>query len=167
MAIEIERKFLVIGDHWRSLGKGEYYKQGYLPTQNQTTVRVRIVGKLGYLTIKGRNKGLVRAEFEYPIPLADAEILLETLCRPPLIEKTRYSVPQGDLIWEIDEFSGENSGLIVAEVELEDENQAITLPDWIGKEVTQDPKYYNSNLVNYPYRCWSNQELLCSDRFPN
>ena len=155
MATEIERKFLVNGDHWRSLGTGEYYKQGYIPTQDQTTVRVRIVGDRGYLAIKGENEGIVRAEFEYPIPLDDAEIMLTTLCRPPFIEKIRYRIPQGDLIWEIDEFSGENQGLIIAEVELQTEHQAIALPDWIGQEVTADPRYYNSNLVNHPYQCWS------------
>jgi adenylate cyclase len=155
MATEIERKFLVKGDHWRSQGTGKYYKQGYIPTQDKTTVRVRIAGDRGYLTIKGKNQGMVRAEFEYPIPLQDAEIMLETLCHPPLIEKVRYRIPQGDLVWEVDEFSGENSGLIVAEVELQDEHQAIALPDWIGQEVTEDPRYYNANLVNHPYQSWS------------
>ena len=154
MATEIERKFLVRGDHWRSLGIGQYYKQGYIPTQDHTVVRVRIVGDRGYLTIKGKNQGMVRAEFEYPIPLGDAEIMLETLCHPPLIEKVRYRIPQGDLTWEVDEFGGENSGLIVAEVELQQENQAIALPVWIGQEVTEDPKYYNANLVHHPYQCW-------------
>jgi CYTH domain-containing protein len=155
MATEIERKFLVNGDLWRSLGTGEYYKQGYIQTQDQTTVRVRIVGDRAYLTIKGKNQGMVRAEFEYPIPLPDAEMMLATLCRPPFIEKIRYRIPQGDLIWEVDEFSGKNQGLIIAEVELQTEDQAIALPDWIGQEVTADPRYYNSNLVNHPYQCWS------------
>ena len=155
MATEIERKFLVNGDLWRSLGTGESYKQGYIPTQDQTAVRVRIVGDRAYLTIKGKNQGMVRAEFEYPIPLDDAEMMLVTLCRPPLIEKIRYRIPQGDLIWEVDEFSGENQGLILAEVELQSEHQAIAIPTWIGQEVTADPRYYNSNLVNHPYQCWS------------
>jgi CYTH domain-containing protein len=155
MATEIERKFLVKDDHWRSLGTGQSYKQGYIPTQDQTTVRIRIVGDRAYLTIKGKNQGIVRAEFEYPIPLDDAEKMLATLCRPPFIEKIRYRIPQGDLIWEVDEFSGENQGLIIAEVELQTEHQAITLPAWIGQEVTGDPRYYNSNLVNHPYQCWS------------
>ena len=155
MATEIERKFLVKGNRWRSLGAGEYYKQGYIPTQDQTTVRIRIVGDRGYLTLKGKNQGIVRAEFEYPIPLDDAEKMLATLCRPPFIEKIRYRIPQGDLIWEVDEFSGENRGLILAEVELQTEHQAIALPPWIGQEVTGDPRYYNSNLVNHPYQSWS------------
>jgi len=159
MATEIERKFLVKGDHWRSLGTGQSYKQGYIPTQDQTTVRVRIVGDRGYLTIKGKNQGIVRAEFEYPIPLGDAEMMLATLCRLPFIEKIRYRIPQGDLIWEVDEFSGENGGLIVAEVELQTENQAIALPNWIGEEVTGDSRYYNSNLVNHPYQCWSKDSV--------
>ena len=155
MATEIERKFLVKGDLWRSLGTGESYKQGYIPTQDQTAVRIRIVGDRAYLTIKGKNQGMVRAEFEYPIPLSDAEMMLATLCRPPFIEKIRYRIPQGDLIWEVDEFSGENQGLILAEVELQSEHQAIAIPTWIGQEVTADPRYYNSNLVNHPYQCWS------------
>lgn len=154
MATEIERKFLVKGDNWRSQGIGQRYKQGYIPTQDQTTVRVRIAGDRGYLTIKGKNQGMARAEFEYAIPLQDAEIMLETLCHRPLIEKMRYRIPQSDLVWEVDEFSGENSGLIIAEIELQHENQMFTLPDWIGQEVTEDPKYYNSNLVNYPYQDW-------------
>ena len=155
MATEIERKFLVNGDLWRSLGTGQSYKQGYIPTQDQTAVRIRIVGDRAYLTIKGKNQGMVRAEFEYPIPLDDAEMMLATLCRPPFIEKIRYRIPQGDLIWEIDEFSGENQGLILAEVELQSEHQAIAIPTWIGQEVTADPRYYNSNLVNHPYQSWS------------
>ncbi len=154
MAAEIERKFLVKGDNWRSQGIGQCYKQGYIPTQDQTTVRVRIAGNRGYLTIKGKNQGMARAEFEYAIPLQDAEIMLETLCHRPLIEKMRYRIPQSDLVWEVDEFSGENSGLIIAEIELQHENQMFTLPDWIGQEVTEDPKYYNSNLVNHPYQDW-------------
>ena len=155
MAIEIERKFLVNNQDWRPLvSSSKVYRQGYIYTHNNTTVRVRVSGSEGYLTIKGTRTGSARAEFEYPIPLEDAQEMLETLCDRPLIEKTRYIVTQGELIWEIDEFEGDNEGLILAEVELSEENQAIDLPDWIGKEVTEDSRYYNANLVKYPYSQW-------------
>jgi adenylate cyclase len=154
MAIEIERKFLVKDDRWRSLGSGKAYSQGYIPTQNQTTVRIRVAGEQGFITIKGSSVGCARSEFEYPIPIADAREMLATLCVPPLIEKTRYRVEWEGLTWEIDEFAGENQGLIVAEVELNEVNQAIALPDWIGEEVTQDPRYYNSNLAKHPFQQW-------------
>ncbi|HAC62706.1 MAG TPA: adenylate cyclase [Cyanothece sp. UBA12306] len=155
MAIEIERKFLVKGDSWRSLGTGKVYKQGYILTQNKiTTVRARIVGDRGYLTLKGKIKGLARSEFEYPIPKEDAQIILETLCDSPLIEKIRYSISLNNLVWEVDEFTGDNQGLILAEVELNDENQYLKLPDWIGEEVTHDLKYYNVNLCQHPYKLW-------------
>jgi CYTH domain-containing protein len=113
---------------------------------------VRVVGSQGYLTIKGLTTGSSRAEFEYEIPVDDAQELLETLCDRPLIEKTRYKINIGDLIWEVDEFWGENQGLILAEVELETEDQNINIPHWIGKEVTSDPRYYNSNLVKNPFK---------------
>lgn len=154
MGIEIERKFLVIGNEWKSLTSGTLYRQGYIYTYNKTTVRVRIAGNEGYLTIKSVRSGNARAEFEYPIPLNDAEEMLNTLCDRPLIEKIRYKVKLGDLVWEIDEFLGENEGLILAEVELKDKNQKIELPDWIGLEVTEDERYYNGSLVKYPYSQW-------------
>ncbi len=153
MGTEIERKFLVKGDEWRSLGTGVLYRQGYIPTLGKQTVRVRIVGNTGYLTIKGATVGNSRMEFEYPIQLQDAREMLDNLCSHPLIEKTRYKIRQGDLIWEVDEFMGENEGLIIAEVELQTENQTITLPDWIEREVS-DPKYYNANLAKVPYSQW-------------
>ncbi len=154
MATEIERKFLVKGDEWRSLGTGTGYRQGYISTKETgTTVRVRVVGDRGYLTIKGTTVGTSRAEFEYPIPVEDAREMLDTLCDRPLIEKTRYRIQQGELTWEVDEFAGENQGLILAEVELDDENQTVELPDWIDKEVS-DPKYFNVNLAKYPYSQW-------------
>jgi CYTH domain-containing protein len=154
MGIEIERKFLVIGDVWRSLAEGQIYCQGYISTLDKTTVRVRVVGNQGYLTIKGQSTGMTRAEFEYPIPVADAEMILQTLCHPPLIEKIRYRIPLENVIWEVDEFMGENQGLVLAEVELEQEQQSINLPDWIGVEVTEDIRYYNVNLAQHPYRQW-------------
>jgi adenylate cyclase len=154
MAIEIERKFLVKGEEWRSLGIGRVYRQGYITTVNSTTVRVRIVGDRGYLTIKGKTDGIARSEFEYLIPVEDAQIMLDTLCDRPLIEKIRYKIQLGYLLWEVDEFLGENAGLIMAEVELNDAEQKIELPDWIEKEVSGDRKYYNSNLAKYPYQQW-------------
>jgi adenylate cyclase len=154
MAVEIERKYLVKNDAWRSLGTGTVYRQGYIYTENRTTVRVRLAGDYAYLTIKGKRVGASRSEFEYSIPREDGEIMLETLCDRPLIEKVRYQISQGDLVWEVDEFAGENSGLILAEVELQEENQVITLPDWIGEDVTDDSRYYNSYLARHPYREW-------------
>jgi CYTH domain-containing protein len=154
MGQEIERKFLVIGDEWRSLAVGTSYAQGYIATVDATSVRARIAGDKGYLTIKGKSEGMTRAEFEYPIPVEDARAILDTLCQKPFIEKTRYKIPIDEVIWEIDEFRGENEGLLIAEVELKSEDQAIDLPPWIGPEVTGDPRYYNSSLVKYPYREW-------------
>ncbi|MDJ0618352.1 MAG: CYTH domain-containing protein [Calothrix sp. MO_192.B10] len=154
MGTEIERKFLVKGDSWRGLAEGRLYRQGYISTQAQGTVRVRIVGDRGYLTIKGPSVKYSRLEFEYPIPLADAQVMLDILCQRPLIEKIRYRVEWGSLIWEIDEFDGANKGLILAEVELSEETQQIELPTWIDREVSDDPKYFNSNLVKYPFEQW-------------
>lgn len=154
MAKEIERKFLLQNDGWRSLGSGRYYCQGYILTQGKQTVRVRIIGEQGYLTLKGPVQGMSRSEFEYEIPLADAQTILAELCQQPLIEKYRYKIPLGEVIWEVDEFLGENQGLLLAEVELNHAEQVIQLPDWIGDEVTGDPRYYNSNLVRNPFRNW-------------
>lgn len=153
MAKEIERKFLVNGDSWRQLAQGSLYRQGYIPSQG-ATVRVRIAGHQGYLTIKGPTVNFSRSEFEYPIPLADAQEMLDTLCDRPLIEKTRYKIEWAGLVWEIDEFTGVNQGLILAEVELTDEAQQIEIPDWIGTEVTGDPRYFNSYLVKHPFSQW-------------
>lgn len=157
MATEIERKFLVKSEEWRTLGTGTIYRQGYITTKKGTTVRVRLAGNQGYLTIKGKSEGISRAEYEYPIPREDAQEMLDNLCEPPLIEKTRYKIEIADLVWEVDEFTGENQGLIVAEVELKDANQTINLPEWIGQEVSDDPRYYNANLVQHPYRQWANK----------
>lgn len=154
MAKEIERKFLVQGEQWRTLATGRYYCQGYIPTQGKQTVRVRIIGEQGYLTLKGPTVGISRSEFEYPIPLEDAQAILAELCDRPIIEKHRYRIPVGDLTWEVDEFAGENQGLILAEVELNDAEQTVALPPWIGQEVTGDPRYYNSNLVKHPFKDW-------------
>ena len=154
MGQEIERKFLVQGDAWRALGSGTRYRQGYLSTVKERTVRVRTIDDQGFLTIKGVTVGARRAEYEYPIPVQDANELLDELCERPLIEKTRYKIQHAGLTWEVDEFAGENQGLIVAEVELSDEAQALQLPDWVGAEVTADPRYYNANLIAQPYGTW-------------
>ena len=137
MPQEIERKFLVMNDSWRSLATAKSYRQGYIATAKVgQSVRVRIAGDTGCLTVKGPVQGLTRAEFEYVIPVRDAQEMLETLCVRPLIEKIRYRLPIGNLVWEIDEFTGENAGLIVAEVELATESQFFEKPDWLGKEVS-------------------------------
>ena len=154
MAQEIERKFLVTGDAWRKLAKGTVYRQGYLSTVKERTVRVRTVGDKGYLTVKGLSVGAKRAEFDYEIPVTDADVMLDELCEQPLIEKTRYKIPFDGLIWEVDEFASDNEGLIVAEVELSDEDQEVRLPDWIGEEVTDDLRYFNANLIAHPYKSW-------------
>ncbi len=152
MATEIERKFLVKEGIWRNQ-KSAKYRQGYLNSAKERIVRVRTVKDKGYLTIKGITVGASRMEFEYEIPYQEAEVLLG-ICERPLIEKTRYVVEQDGFVWEIDEFFGENQGLIVAEVELESEDQHFTSPDWVGEEVTGDPRYFNSNLIKNPYTKW-------------
>lgn len=155
MGVEIERKFLVVSDGWRNLGEGVLYRQGYLASRDGITVRVRVAGETGYLTIKGTTQGISRAEYEYAIPLADATELLDTLCDRPLIEKKRYRIHWEGVLWEVDEFMGANEGLILAEVELADAEQLIHLPDWVGQDVSDDPRYFNVSLVQYPYREWS------------
>lgn len=154
MAKEIERKFLITGNAWRALAEGTAYRQGYLSTVKERTVRVRTIDDKGFLTIKGITVGATRAEYEYEIPAADANEMLDDLCERPIIEKNRYKVPLDGFVWEIDEFGGVNDGLLVAEIELESEDQAFTKPDWIGEEVTGDPRYFNSNLIANPYTTW-------------
>jgi adenylate cyclase len=155
MGQEIERKFLTCNDGWRGLGEGIAYCQGYIATRDRRTVRVRLAGPKGYLTLKGPVQGLSRPEFEYEIPAQEAQEILETLCDRPFVSKTRYRIPVGNLIWEVDEFEGDNAGLILAEVELLSEDQAFEIPDWIGMEVTGDRRYYNSYLVKQPFCQWS------------
>jgi CYTH domain-containing protein len=155
MPHEIERKYLVKGEDWRVPGTGIPYRQGYLSTLPERTVRVRLIRDKGYLTVKGISVGARRAEYEYEIPAGEASEMLDNLCERPLIEKTRYRLEHHGLTWEVDEFDGDNAGLIVAEVELDDEDQAITLPDWVGKEVTGERRYYNASLIAEPYTGWS------------
>lgn len=153
MAIEIERKFLVTGSGWRE-ASGVRICQGYLSRDKERTVRVRIAAARAFLTIKGSTQGATRAEFEYEIPSADAEQLLK-LCVGPVIEKIRRVIVQDGATWEVDEFLGDNAGLVVAEIELQAEDQAFTRPQWLAEEVTHDPRYFNSNLSVHPYSTWS------------
>ena len=160
MGREIERKFLVLGDAWRwqadknLRSQGVLCIQGYLNSNSDRIVRVRVMGKQAFLTVKGRAEGIVRPEFEYEIPLADACFMLDNLAERPLIEKRRYKIPVDGFTWEVDEFLGVNQGLVVAEIELADENQTFTKPSWVGREVTDDPRYLNANLVACPFVTW-------------
>ena len=154
MGKEIERKFLLTGNAWRSLAKGTKYRQGYLNSTKERIVRVRTIDDRGYLTIKGITTGATRVEYEYDIPENDATAMLDDLCEKPIIEKNRYKIDYAGFIWEVDEFFGENQGLIVAEVELESEDQSFEKPECIGDEVTGDPKYFNSNLIINPFTKW-------------
>jgi adenylate cyclase len=156
MSVEIERKFLVRGDNWRT-DHGVRLTQGYINRDEERTVRVRIAGAKAFLTIKGVNIGAARQEFEYEIPLADAEQLLK-ICDGPLIEKTRHTVVYEGMTWEIDEFHGANEGLVVAEIELAAAEQTFMRPVWIGPEVTADARYFNSNLTVHPYSDWHKKQ---------
>lgn len=160
MPQEIERKFLLKNDDWRNLSQEvQHYQQGYIRTKNHSTVRVRIAGEKGYLTLKGKSKGMTRSEYEYEIPLEQAREILQELCDQPPISKNRYKLYLGENLWEIDEFLGDNQGLILAEIELKDEKQTLELPQWIKKEVTTDARYYNSNLALNPYKNWEQNEF--------
>jgi adenylate cyclase len=155
MAREIERKFLVRDDDWRGQAPtGIRYRQGYLSNDERCSVRVRVGEGEARLNIKSATLGVERIEFEYSIPLADAEELLDKLCRTPLIEKTRYTVQHAGHRWEIDVFAGDNEGLVVAEVELADQDEAFERPSWLGDEVSHDPRYYNVRLLEHPYKDW-------------
>lgn len=153
MAIEIERKFLVNNDDWRRLGTPVHYAQGYLVADGERTVRVRVAGANGFITIKGQSQGISRLEFEYLIPREEALEMLQ-LCVSPMIEKYRTKVRHEGKIWEIDEFEGDNKGLIMAEIELKSEDETFSIPPWIGEEVTGDVRYFNSQLAVYPFKNW-------------
>lgn len=154
MGVEIERKFLLAGDGWRALGRPVLLRQGYLSADPERVVRVRIEGERATLTIKGKTSGATRGEWEYEIPVADAGELLDRLCQRPLIEKYRSRVTHAGKVWEIDEFLGENAGLLLAEIELSSEGEAFEKPDWIGAEVSADARYFNANLIRHPYSRW-------------
>jgi adenylate cyclase len=161
MGQEIERKHLVANDHWRrQAGLGTLYVQGYFSVDPERSVRVRMAGGKAVLTVKREITSSTRDEFEYQIPAEDADRMLDNICIKPLIEKTRYVIQDGKLKWEIDEFSAENRGLIIAEVELEDDRLEIVKPDWVGEEVTNDPRYFNVNLVKHPYSEWGQSRAL-------
>lgn len=155
MSIEIERKFLVTGSSWRQAA-GVRICQGYLNRDKERTVRIRLAGESAFLTIKGISKGASRAEFEYEIPATDGAQLLQ-LCDGPIIEKIRRVVLYEGSTWEVDEFLGENAGLVIAEIELQSEQQLFVAPDWLGEEVTYDSRYFNSSLTTYPYSRWHEQ----------
>lgn len=155
MAIEIERKFLLKSDNWRSqVSHHATIRQGYLSRDAQSSVRIRIAGGKANINVKSTEDGIYRLEYEYDIPLEDAEEMLKLVAHRPLIEKTRHIVHWGGHCWEIDEFFGDNNGLIVAEVELGGVDEAFERPPWIGKEVSTDARYYNSNLSKLPYASW-------------
>ena len=154
MGQEIERKFLIDIGKLGVLENGQSIKQGYVQTSDKTVVRVRVKGSGAFITLKGENKGATRSEFEYPIPIEDALAIMNELCSGPTIDKTRYVVNNAGHTWEIDIFHGDNEGLVVAEVELKDENEIVEIPDWVTQEVTGDVKYYNLNLLAYPFRKW-------------
>ena len=155
MAKEIERKFLIDISGIESIGSGSRIKQGYISTTDNTAVRIRVTGADAYLTLKGENQGATRPEFEYEIPIEDANEIIKELCSGPVIDKTRYLVEYGSHTWEIDVFHGDNDGLIVAEVELESETEEVDLPKWVINEVTGEVKYYNSSLLDNPFNKWS------------
>jgi adenylate cyclase len=157
MGVEIERKFLLSGEGWRAFGEPVLLRQGYLCTDPARTVRVRIEGESGLLTIKSKSTGATRGEWEYPIPLAEAQELLDRLCERPLVEKYRRRIPYAGFTWEVDEFLGENAGLVVAEIELPSEDTSFDKPAWIGQEVTGEKRYYNSSLIRFPFSQWTNQ----------
>jgi len=158
MGIEIERKFVVISDDWKNQVTGNTIRQGYLSTSPDRVVRIRIVNQKAWITVKSSSDGLVRNEWEYPIPADDAKAMLENLCIQPVIEKIRYRIPYEGMMWDLDVFYGENEGLLIAEIELESENQPFALPAWAGKEVTHNRLYHNNHLAQYPYRAWTDEE---------
>lgn len=158
MATEIERKFLVKNDNWRQQTTRQLViKQGYFGPPNKASIRIRISGETANINIKSATLDIVRKEYEVPVPLADAQEMLEHLCESPKIEKIRYHVPVGSHVWEVDEFSGDNQGLIVAEIELSSPDEAFEKPDWLGEEVSRDERYYNVRLVKHPYKDWRNE----------
>ena len=153
MGTEIERRFHLASDDWRQLAEGEWLKQGYLSVEAARTVRVRVKGTQAWLTLKSQISTISRHEFEYEIPLADAETIIAAMC-PMAIEKKRYRIPIGPHVWEVDEFFGQNAGLVLAEVELASEDEAYERPSWLGEEVTHDPRYTNAYLSGHPWPTW-------------
>jgi len=155
MGKEIERKFVVDTAAWKPQGAGTHFKQGFLNSQKERVVRVRIEGDRAKLTIKGPSVGVTRSEFEYGIPVEDAALLLDNLCEQPLIDKHRHKEVHGGKTWEIDVFHGDNEGLVVAEIELASEDEKFQAPAWAVREVSSDSRYFNSNLLKHPYKNWA------------
>ncbi|HNL50407.1 MAG TPA: CYTH domain-containing protein [Actinomycetota bacterium] len=156
MGVEIERKFLVVGDDWRSaVSSSTRIVQGYLASTPEVTVRVRVRGERAYLTIKGRSSGISRSEYEFDIPVADAEAMLTDLAQGPVIEKTRHLLEVDGHTWELDVFAGANEGLVMAEIELGSADEQFTVPSWAGRDVSDDARYYNVNLARTPYSHWA------------
>ncbi len=158
MAEEIERKFLVADPSFLHGVEGIDCTQGYMPGRERSVVRIRIKGQRGFLTIKSAARGIARSEFEYEIPLSDAREMLALLCDKPLVEKTRYEVSFADNLWEVDVFSGLNNGLVLAEIELEAADQDFEKPPWLGREVSHDDRYFNSQLARNPYSTWASAD---------
>jgi adenylate cyclase len=155
MPVEIERKFLLSSDKWRDeVVRSSRIRQGYMGKIDKASVRIRVQGDKANINIKSATLDIRRMEYEYEIPLDEAEEMLDQLCNQPQIDKTRFIVEQGKHTWEIDEFYGDNEGLLVAEVELGNEDEEVIKPDWLGDEVTADPRYYNVNLINHPFNKW-------------
>lgn len=153
MAVEIERRFVIVGDAWRGLAPGVQYRQGYLSVEKERTVRVRVVGDQAWLTLKSNISNVSRHEFEYPVPLADAQTIMAAMC-PMVVDKLRHRIEHGGFVWEVDEFFGDNAGLVLAEIELPDESTRFDKPAWIGEEVTEDGRYTNAYLSKNPYSRW-------------
>jgi adenylate cyclase len=155
MATEIERKFLILNQDWQEYTNKELHiVQGYLATNEFSSTRIRIQNDKANINIKSATLGVTRTEFEYSIPVDDARLMLDNLCIKPVIEKIRFTVKHMDHTWEIDVFSGDNEGLIVAEIELSSADEDFEKPSWIGEEVSNDTRYYNSCLINHPYKDW-------------
>jgi len=155
MAQEIERKYLVVNDDWKQqVSRSDYYRQGYLSGSEKSSIRVRIANDRAWLNIKSATLGIQRTEYDYEIPVADATDMAERFCQGAIIEKTRYFVPYDNHLWEIDVFEGANQGLVVAEIELSHEDETFAVPEWIGAEVSDDPRYYNVCLVDHPFCEW-------------
>ena len=155
MGVEIERKFLIANEHWRDVVESsQLMRQGYIIGSDKASVRVRVSGESANLNIKSAQLGVYRKEYEIPLDLADANEMLDNLCQSPLIEKTRHYIHFSNHLWEVDEFHGDNHGLLVAEIELSDVEEAFDKPDWVGQEVSEDVRYYNVSLVKHPFKDW-------------
>ena len=155
MPLEIERKFLLCSDAWRARARSRVLmRQGYLSSGSRCSIRARIAGEQAWLNMKAKRSGMTRLEYEYSIPVSEANEILDELCDGPLVEKYRHEIAVGEHVWEIDEFLGDNAGLIVAEIELSAESESFERPEWLGDEVTSDERYYNFNLAKHPFKLW-------------